>query len=107
MLDLGDTLIRDEVPLPHVVEALGALTQFETASGDPLAVCLVSDFTKPDDPPKPGQIEALFQKYLAILDRTGLRPFFEPVERHVTLSTQAGAPKPKQKIFDTAIERLG
>jgi hypothetical protein len=106
MLDLGDTLIHDEVPLPHVAEALGTLTQFETASGDPLAVCLVSDFTMPDPPPTPAKIDALFREYLEILDRTGLRHFFEPVQQHVTLSTHAGVFKPDRKIFETAIERL-
>jgi hypothetical protein len=107
MLDLGETLIHDEVPLPHVIEALGALTQFETACGDPLAVCLVSDFKMPDPPPTPAKIDVLFREYLEILDHAGLRSFFEPVEQHVTLSTHAGVFKPDRKIFETAIARLG
>jgi hypothetical protein len=37
MLNLRDTVIHDAAPLPHVLEALAALTQFETASGEPLA----------------------------------------------------------------------
>jgi len=107
MLDLGETLIHDGAPLPHVTEALQVLTQFETASGDPLAMCLVSDFDMPEGTPTPAKIDALFQKYLEILDQTGLRHFFEGVAQHVTLSTHAGVLKPAQKIFDTAIERLG
>jgi FMN phosphatase YigB (HAD superfamily) len=35
-----------------------------------------------------------------------LRHFFEPIERRVTLSVQAGAPKPDRKIFDLALSRL-
>src|SRR5262245_35095188 len=101
MLDLGETLIHGEVPLPHVAEALGVLTQFETASGDPLVMCLVSDFTMPDPPPTPAKIEVLFREYLEVLDRSGLRHFFEPVEQHVTLSTQAGVLKPARRIFET------
>jgi len=107
MLDLGDTLIHDEVPLPHVVEALGALKQFVTTSGEPLAVCLVSDFNMPDPPPTLAKIDVLFRAYLEILDHAGLRSFFEPVEQHVTLSTHAGVFKPDRKIFETAIKRLG
>lgn len=107
MLDLGDTLIHDETPFPHVLEALAALTQFETASGKLLEVCLVSDFKMPEPPATPAKIDALFLEYLDILEQTGLNDFFEPVERRVTLSTHAGVFKPDRRIFETAIERLG
>jgi beta-phosphoglucomutase-like phosphatase (HAD superfamily) len=107
MLDLGETLIHNEAPLPHVPEALGALTQFETASGDPLPVCLVSDFTMPAPPVTKAKIDALFHQYIDSLEHAGLKDFFEPVEQHVTLSTHAGVNKPDAKIFETAIERLG
>jgi hypothetical protein len=61
----------------------------------------------PTPPVTPGKIAALFDEYLAILDGTGLRPFFEPVEKRVTLSTQAGIGKPDRKIFEKALTRLG
>src|SRR5262249_10184253 len=107
MLDLGETLIHNEAPMPHVPEALGALTQFETADGDPLLVCLISDFTMPAPPATKAKIDALFNEYLDILEHAGLKDFFEPVEQHVTLSTHAGVNKPDAKIFETAINRLG
>jgi beta-phosphoglucomutase-like phosphatase (HAD superfamily) len=107
MLDLGETLIHGEFPLPHVLEALAALRQFETASGDLLAMCLVSDFKMPEPPATPAKINALFLEYLNILEHSRLKDYFEPVERCVTLSMHAGVFKPDRKIFETAIERLG
>ena len=107
MLDLGDTLIHDETPLPHVIDALAALTQFETASGDLLDVCLVSDFKMAEPPVTTGKIDTLFLEYLDILEHSAIKDYFEPVERCVTLSTHAGVFKPDRKIFETAIERLG
>jgi beta-phosphoglucomutase-like phosphatase (HAD superfamily) len=107
MLDLGDTLIHDESPFPHVIDALAALTQFETSSGDLLDVCLVSDFKMPEPGATQAQINELFLEYLDILEHSGLKDYFEPVERCVTLSTHAGVLKPGRKIFETAIKRLG
>jgi hypothetical protein len=52
-------------------------------------------------------VAAVFSQYLEILDGTGLRPFFEPVKKRVTLSTHAAVMKPDKKIFEKAIERLG
>ena len=100
MFDLGQTLI-DETnqlrPFPHVVETLVKITQAESAP----EICLISDF-KMDLTPA----EAM-KEYLAILKATGLRAFFEPVEKRVTLSNHAAALKPSRKIFKKALERLG
>lgn len=104
MFDLGETLVHQSAALPHVIEALDALSRFETAAGKPLALCLVSDFETPA--PTKEKIEVIFQKYLALLDGFGLRPFFEPVERRVTLSAHAGALKPARQVFETALKRL-
>jgi FMN phosphatase YigB (HAD superfamily) len=41
-----------------------------------------------------------------VLDETGLRPLFEPVQRRVTLSTHAGVCKPDPRIFTMALARL-
>lgn len=103
--DLGMTLIdAANKPFPHVEEALTAIASFETSDGKPLRSCLVSDF-KPATPP--ATVTALFNEYLAILDGTGLKPFFEPVKKRVTLSTHAKASKPDRKIFEKALKRLG
>lgn len=100
MLDLGGTLIRDMQVLPGVAEALTALSELIETS------CLVSDFEMPASP-TPAKIEAVFQKYLHILDEVQLRAFFAPVAKRVTLSTHAGVLKPNRLIFEKALERLG
>ena len=106
--DLGNTLIdAARQPFPHVKEALTAISSFAAADGGPLRSCLVSDFTMASSPVTAVKVTALFNQYLAILDTTGLRPFFEPVDSRVTLSTHAKALKPDRKIFDKALQRLG
>lgn len=106
MLDLGGTLERGGDLLPHVPEALAALRGFETEDGELLSLCLVSDFHMPAQPGDPSEIADIFSQYLSILDGLGLRSFFEPVERHVTLSTHAGAFKPDRRVFEVALRRL-
>ena len=108
MFDLGMTLVDDDRrPFPHVEDALAAISGFKTADGKPLRSCLVSDFTMAPAPVTAAKVAALFKEYLAILDQTGLRPFFEPVNKRVTLSTHAGVQKPDRKIFEKALQRLG
>jgi hypothetical protein len=108
MLDLGDTLVHDNaVVFPHVFDALKTLRDFKTANGEPLQLCLVSDFHMPEPPATPAKIEKLFQQYLKLLDQSKLSKFFKPFNRHVTLSTHAGVSKPDRRIFEMAISRLG
>jgi len=107
MFDLGETLIgADRRPFPHVREALTALKDFRTSDDMPLKNCLVSDYTMVPPPLTPEKIRPLFEEYLGILDGTGLREFFEPVDQCVTLSTQAGVGKPDRVIFELALRRL-
>jgi FMN phosphatase YigB (HAD superfamily) len=106
--DLGNTLVdAARQPFPHVKQALTAISSLAAADGSPLRSCLVSDFTLAPPPVTAAKVTALFNEYLAILDTTGLRPFFEPVDNRVTLSTHANALKPDRKIFDKALQRLG
>lgn len=108
MFDLGDTLVdAQRRPFPHVREALTAIAQLKTAAGRPLRSCLVSDFDLAPPPATPRKVAALFAQYLAALDRTGLRGFFEPVNKRVTLSTHAGVMKPDRALFEKALRRLG
>jgi len=108
MFDLGLTLIdSSNRPFPHVKDALTAISSFTSSNGKPLLSCLISDFTMPAPPPTTAKINAIFKDYLAMLDGTGLRPFFEPTTKRVTLSTQAGVLKPERKIFEIALQRLG
>ena len=107
MLDLGDTLIHGESVFPHVPEALEALREFKTTGGAQLALSLVSDFVMPDPPSTAKKIKDIFRQYIAILEQLKLKKFFEPVERHITLSTHAGVNKPDRRVFELAIKRLG
>ena len=108
MFDLGMTLVdADRHPFPHVEDALTAISGFKTADGKPLRSCLVSDFTMATPPVTIAKVAVLFKQYLMILEETGLRQFFEPVNKRVTLSTHAGVEKPDRKIFEKALQRLG
>jgi FMN phosphatase YigB (HAD superfamily) len=106
ILDLGNTLVAEGRTLPHVKEALKALSELDSATGQPLEIALVSDFHAAV-PPTPATVQARFAEYLALLDGFGLRSFFEPVDQHVTLSTQAGVTKPDRRIYELALTRLG
>lgn len=108
MFDLGDTLVgADGQPFPHVRDVLAVIANLKTAAGKPLRSCLVSDFDLATKPATPAQVAAIFVRYLTRLDATGLRPFFEPVAKRVTLSTHANAMKPDAAVFEKALRRLG
>ena len=106
MLDLGETLVHDGAVFPHVPEALEAFAEMQTAQGEPLATCVVSDFKMPAPPSTPEKVGEIFAEYLELLERFGLREHFEPVERRATLSTHAGVNKPHRRVFEKALERL-
>lgn len=107
LLDLGDTLIdsrNGDKVFPGVEDALDALQKFEAEDHTPLVLCLVSDFEVPG-PRTEAAIAAAFADYLEILDRAGLRPYFEPVDERVTLSIQVGFTKPAAAVFEAALRR--
>jgi hypothetical protein len=107
MFDLGMTLIDEHnQPFDHVPEALTAIAKFKTSDGKALRCCLVSDFTMATPPVTATKVRDIFGQYLGLLDETGLRSFFEPVQRRVTLSTHAKAQKPDRAVFETALHRL-
>jgi hypothetical protein len=106
-LDLGLTLVDPQQrPFPHAAEAVRTIQGFTGPGGERLAVTLVSDFDMVPPPLTPAKIRPVVNRYLAILDGTGLRPLFEPVNRRVTLSTHAGLFKPDGQVFTTALSRL-
>ena len=107
MLDFGETLVHWETPFPNVPAALQALKLFRAASGVPLQLALVADCHMPSTGATPARIDEVFQEYLTLLDAAGLRTFFEPVSRHVTLSAHAGVLKPDPRVFSLALTRLG
>src|SRR5438105_4364995 len=105
LLDLGDTLVHADRVLPHVPAALEAFSLLRAGDGQPIRMALVSDDAHP--PPRdPEQARQLFDEYVERLGRYGLRGFFEPVEEHLTLSSQAGVNKPDRRIFELALRRL-
>jgi FMN phosphatase YigB (HAD superfamily) len=106
ILDLGGTLVAADQPLPHVPEALATFGELDGATGEPLELALVSDFL-PAAPATPAGMAQRFAEYLDLLEGFGLRKFFEPVDRHVTLSTQAGVNKPDLRVYELALTRLG
>jgi hypothetical protein len=107
MYDLGMTLIDEHNrPFEHVREALKTISGFKTSDGKPLRSCLVSDFTMATPPVTAAKVRPIFKQYLDLLDQTGLRPLFEPVQRRVTLSTHANALKPDRLVFEKALTRL-
>jgi FMN phosphatase YigB (HAD superfamily) len=106
LLDLGGTLVEGNATLPGVPEALTSLRQFVAADGTPVQLALVSDFTMATPPLTKAKVDPLVQQYLALLDGFGLRRFFKPVDRHVTLSTQAGVNKPDRRVYELALSRL-
>jgi HAD superfamily hydrolase (TIGR01509 family) len=107
MLDLGLTLVDANQRLfDHVREALTAIEGFRTADSKPLSSCLVSDFTIVAPPITPAKVRPVFEEYLAVLDAAGLREFFEPVSKRVTLSTHVGVNKPDRAVFIKALSRL-
>ena len=108
MFDWGGTLIdAQQRPFAHVHDALAVIAQLETASGKPLRSCLVCDVALAAPQPTPARVGALFAQFLARLDASGLRSFFEPVVKRVTLSVHAGAMLPERTVFDKALRRLG
>src|SRR5437588_10900150 len=105
LLDLGATLIDSENRVfPGVKDALGVLQTFKTEDHQPLVLGVVSDFTMPE-PRTAAAIAAAFADYLEVLDKTGLRGFFEPVDERVTLSTLVGVKKPAAAVVEAALKR--
>jgi hypothetical protein len=105
LFDLGDTLEHDDVPLPGARDSLEAMLALRDEAGQPaVRLGLVSDFLRPNSPE---EIPGIRQQYFAILDVVGIRDLFEPVEEHVTLSTEVGARKPDEAIFKAAVEQGG
>ena len=103
LFDLGKTLEDRDVLLPGARETLQAVQAMRDSNGEAAALALVSDFDTPDNPE---QIPLIQQRYYELLDKLGIRSFFEPVADRVTLSTEVGVSKPDEKIFRAVIEKI-
>src|SRR5215471_686902 len=94
LFDVGDTLIRNNRPLPGVHTALRKIAGIQTAGGEPLVLGIVSDFLMPQPPVTEQKIQALEQQFIELLRSARLDEFFEPPEKRITLSSRAGVNKP-------------
>jgi FMN phosphatase YigB (HAD superfamily) len=105
LFDLGDTLEDQEkdVLLPGARETLQAIQGMRDSAGNAPILALVSDF---DMPKRPDQTASIRKRYFAILERLGIRSFFEPVSKRVTLSTEVGVHKPDKKIFQAVLKKV-
>ena len=102
LLDLGGTLVDGTKPFPHVTEALDELSKLVAGDGRPLTLSLVSDFTLVSPPLTAARIKPEFDHYLELLDGFGLRKFFRPEARRITLSTHVGRMKPDRAVYEKA-----
>ena len=104
LFDLGNTLEDHGSPVTGATETLRAIQGLRGNDGQAPIMALVSDFTMPASR---SQIPAIRKQYFAILDRLGIRAFFEPVSKTVTLSTEVGVTKPDRRIFEAALKKIG
>jgi len=107
MLDLGDTLVHANQLYPGVKDALQAFQEFNASDSQPLESCLVSDYQILGSDASQEELDSLFDEYISLLAAFEIRPYFEPVEKRVTLSAHAGVYKPDRRIFEKALQRLG
>jgi hypothetical protein len=104
LFDLGNTLEFNGELLPGAIELLSSIKTMNVSDGNSHAIALVSDFDNFDQglhliDVKPKQLE-----YYNNLHKLGITSFFEPLYKHVTLSTEVGVRKPDKKIFRAAID---
>lgn len=104
LFDLGNTLEHRGALLPGALETLGGIRDTLDPEGRPAVLALASDF---DMPASPDCVPEIRRQYFGIIERLGIRTFFEPVERRVTLSTEVGVFKPDRRVFQAVTAKLG
>jgi len=106
LFDLGNTLedTQQGVLVEGALETLQTIQGLKAGDGSSPVLALISDFG--EIPATPAQIQASLDEYLEILNTLGIRQFFEPVAKRITLSTQAGAVKPSKVLFRKAINKI-
>jgi hypothetical protein len=102
LFDLGGTLEADGVLRPGAQEVLEALSILRTGGRPAVVLGLLSDFHMPV---QPSDVPAIVAEYHALLDSLGIRRFFEPLSRRVTLSTEVGVRKPAAAMFRAAVAK--
>jgi FMN phosphatase YigB (HAD superfamily) len=102
LFDLGETLESDGVLRDGALDALEELAGLRRDGGPAVVLGLLSDTRVPVDA---ADVTVIAAEYRAVLDALGIRRFFEPLARHVTLSAEVGARKPAAVTFRTAVAR--
>lgn len=102
VFDLGGTLEADGVLRPGAQELLEELSSLRTGGRPAVVLGLLSDFHMPA---QPSDVPAIVAEYHALLDSLGIRRFFEPLSRRVTLSTEVGVRKPAVAMFRAAVAK--
>jgi FMN phosphatase YigB (HAD superfamily) len=107
LFDLGNTLENTAQGklLPGALNTLNALRAMRDSNGRAPVLALVSDFGELHA--TPSQIRASRRAYLQIVQQLGVRQFFEPAAKRITLSTEVNAEKPSAKIFEAVLARAG
>ena len=105
-LHLSSTIVQGEAALPHLQDALEVLSKFETESGTAPILSLIADYAAPSSPVTDQTTEAIFSEYVSMLDKLGLKQFFEPVDRRLTLANPAAFCQPDLTVVEKAIKRL-
>jgi FMN phosphatase YigB (HAD superfamily) len=99
LLDLGNTLEyttqeNKDVLMPGALDLLSAIQHLRDSNGEPPVLALVSNWV---DPPV---------EYYNLLQDLGIANFFKPFSKKVTLSNVVGIPKPDERIFRAAIDKI-
>ncbi|MGR7027085.1 M28 family peptidase [Geodermatophilus sp. URMC 62] len=102
LFDLGDTLESGGVLRPGARELLQELTDLRAGGRPAVVLGLLSDTRDPVDA---ADVAAVVAEYSALLDALGIRRFFEPLSRRVTLSAEVGVRKPAPAVFRAAVAR--
>ena len=102
LFDLGDTLESGGALRPGALQLLQELTDLRSGGRPAVALALLSDTR---DPAGPADVPAIVTDYHALLDRLGIRRYFEPLSRRVTLSAEVGVRKPAPAAFRAAVAR--
>lgn len=100
LFDLGETLESRDRLRPGALSTLHAIQQL----GDQVHLALLSDVEQPRSARDESRIR---REYEVLLGRLGIRAFFEPTSRWVTLSSEVGAFKPDPATFRRAMSKAG
>lgn len=106
LFDLGNTLENNDELLPGAAEVLSSIKTINVGLSNSHVIALVSDFDKFGEGMRLADVKPLQVEYYTFLDKLGIRSFFEPLYKYITLSTEVGVRKPDKKIFRVAIDSI-